>query len=500
MTLPPPTYARRAGQIIAAQLETVGIRTTIKNVEWAQWLSQVFNNKEYELTIVSHTEPLDIDIYARPDYYFQYNSEQFQETIAQFYQTSDQEKQLSLLRTAQTQLSDDAVNVFIASSPKTAVWRNTVQGVWRNAPIQANIFTNTTIEGRTSESFAAESTRHVSLLLVLTIAAAVLAGAAAYFAKTGSGFIIKRFGMMLLTGALATIVIFLVLEVAPGDPAEFMMGVSATPEALAALREELGTNQPLFTRYFTWVSQILSGNYGTSFTYREPVSDLISERLWISIPLAILALMISTIIAIPAGIAAASRRNSLLDNFIRAGSQVGIAVPNFWLALLMVSVFSIAFGWFTSGGFPGWNAGLGPALKALLLPAIALALPQAAILTQVTRSATLEVLERDFMKTALAKGLTHNQAVWRHALRNALLPVLTIIGLQFSFLIAGSIIIENVFYLPGLGRLVFQAVEQRDLVVVRGVLIVLVFVIIFASFVTDLAYAIADPRLRNQDR
>lgn len=500
LTLPPPAYARRAGQIVASQLEAAGIRTTIRNVEWAQWLSQVFNNKDYEMTIVSHTEPLDIDIYARPDYYFQYRNEGFQQLIAEIYQTSAPKKKNTLLRQAQRQLADDAVNVFIASSPKIAAWHKDVRGPWRNAPIQANNLTNTDIEGRAAQTFSSEPTRQVSLLLILSILAISLAGATAYFAKAGGGYIVKRLGTMALTGLLATIVIFFMLEIAPGDPAEFMMGVNANPDSLAALRTELGTNKPLPTRYFTWVSQIAMGDYGTSFTYREPVADLISERLWVSIPLAVFALVLSTVIAIPAGIIAASRRKTPIDNFIRAGSQIGIAVPNFWLALLMVSVFSIAFGWFTSGGFPGWNEGIGPALKALLLPAIALALPQAAILTQVTRTATLEVLERDFIKTAIAKGLTRSQVVWRHALRNALLPVLTIIGLQFSFLIAGSIIIENVFYLPGLGRLVFQAVEQRDLVVVRGVLIVLVFVIIFASFITDLAYAIADPRLRKQDR
>ena len=180
-----------------------------------------------------------------------------------------------------------------------------------------------------------------------------------------------------------------------------------------------------------------------------------------------------------------------------AATQLGVAIPNFWFAMLLVLLFAINLGWFSAGGFPGWDDPLA-ALKALTLPAIALALPQAAILTRVMRSALLDTLGEDYIRTARAKGLSRGQVLWRHALRNALIPVLTIIGLQFSFLLAGAIIIEQVFFLPGLGRLIFQAISQRDLIVVESVVMLLVFAVITVNFAVDLAYAAVDPRLRTR--
>ena len=179
-------------------------------------------------------------------------------------------------------------------------------------------------------------------------------------------------------------------------------------------------------------------------------------------------------------------------------TQVGVAIPNFWFAMLLVVVFSINLRWFSAGGFPGWDKGLFVGLKALTLPAISLALPQASILARVMRSALIDTMNEDFVRTARAKGLSKRQAMWRHALRNAMIPVLTIIGLQFSFLIAGAIIIENVFFLPGLGRLVFQSISQRDLIVVESVVMLLVFAVVIVTFIVDLTYAAVDPRLRER--
>ena len=229
------------------------------------------------------------------------------------------------------------------------------------------------------------------------------------------------------------------------------------------------------------------------------VSDeMVAERLKVSLPLAVYALTLSTAIAFPAGIWAASRRGRGADIAVMGVTQLGVAIPNFWFAMLMVLVFAIQLRWFNAGGFAGWEAGVGPALKSLTLPAIALALPQASILARVMRSALLESLNEDYVRTARAKGLSRGQALWRHALRNALIPVLTIIGLQFAFLMAGAIIIENVFYLPGLGRLVFQAISARDLIVVESVVMLLVFAVVVVNFLVDIAYALVDPRLRGQ--
>ena len=284
----------------------------------------------------------------------------------------------------------------------------------------------------------------------------------------------------------------------PGDPAAFMLGLNAQPEAVEALRAQLGLNASAPERYLTWVSGMLQGDFGTSYTYRAPISDLIADRIWVSLPLAVYALVLSTLIAFPAGIFAASRRGGAGDTAIMGATQLGVAIPNFWFAMILVLIFAINLRWFSAGGFVGWGKGFWLGLKSLTLPAIALALPQAAILARVMRSSLLDMLGEDFIRTARAKGLSKRQALWRHAVRNALIPVLTILGLQFSFLLAGGIVIEQVFFLPGLGRLIFQAISARDLIVVEGVVMLLVFSVIIVNFLVDLTYAAVDPRLRQR--
>ncbi len=312
------------------------------------------------------------------------------------------------------------------------------------------------------------------------------------------GYLIRRAASLFASLVVASVVIFLALEVVPGDPAAFMLGINAQEDTLAALREELGLDRSRLERYLAWIGGMVQGDFGTSYTYRTPVSEMIADRLWISLPLALYALALSTLIAFPAGIWAASKRGSVVDMGVMGVTQLGVAIPNFWFAMLMVLVFAINLRWFSAGGFAGWEDGLGPGLKSLTLPAIALALPQASILARVMRSALLDTLGEDFIRTARAKGLSHGQALRRHALRNAMIPVLTIIGLQFSFLLAGVIIIENVFFLPGLGRLVFQAISARDLIVVESVVMFLVFAVVVVNFAVDVAYAWVDPRLRGR--
>ena len=307
---------------------------------------------------------------------------------------------------------------------------------------------------------------------------------------------LKRLLSLLISLAVASLVIFFVLEIAPGDPASFMLGVNAQPDTLAALRAELGLDVPKWQRYLDWVGGMVRGDFGTSYTYRAPVSRMVADRLEVSLPLALYALALSTLIAFPSGIYAAARRGGPGDMAVMGATQLGVAVPNFWFAMMMVLLFALNLRWFSAGGFPGWDKGFWGGIKALTLPAVSLALPQAAILARVMRSSLIDTLGEDFMRTARAKGLSARQALYRHGLRNALIPVLTIIGLQFSFLLAGGIIIEQVFFLPGLGRLVFQAITQRDLIVVESVVMLLVFAVITVNFLVDLAYAAVDPRLR----
>lgn len=307
---------------------------------------------------------------------------------------------------------------------------------------------------------------------------------------------LKRLASLVVSLAIASLVIFFVIEIAPGDPASLMLGINAQPDTLAALRAELGLDAPKWQRYLEWVGGMLVGDFGTSYQYRTPVAEMIADRLWVSLPLALYALTLSTLIAFPAGIYAAARRGRPGDIAVMGATQLGVAVPNFWFAMMLVLIFAINLRWFSAGGFVGWDRGLFAGLWSLTLPAIALALPQAAILARVMRSALLDVLDEDYMRTARAKGLTAGQALWRHALRNAMIPVLTILGLQFAFLLAGGIIIEQVFYLPGLGRLIFQSISARDLIVVESVTMLLVFAVIVVNFAVDLAYAAVDPRLR----
>ena len=309
-------------------------------------------------------------------------------------------------------------------------------------------------------------------------------------------FLAQRLVTLALTLFVAALVVFVVMEVLPGDPAVIILGIGAQPDTLAALRAELGLDRPVLVRFFDWTGALLVGDLGKSYTYSVPVAELVADRVAVSLPLALIAILLSTALAIPLGVVAAARHNRATDLGVMGFSQLGIAIPNFWFAMLLILLFAVHLRWLPAGGFAGWDAGAWPALRSLLLPALALALPQAAILARVTRSSVLEVLGEDFVRTARAKGLSRGAALWGHALRNALIPVVTIMGLQFSFLLAGTIIIENVFYLPGLGRLIFQAIAQRDLIVVKDLVVLLAGTVVIVNFAVDILYAVVDPRLR----
>ncbi len=293
----------------------------------------------------------------------------------------------------------------------------------------------------------------------------------------------------------ASLVVFLVLEVLPSDPAALMLGTDARPDTLAALRHAMGLDAPAWWRYLVWIGGLARGDLGISYTYGVPVAELVGARVGVSLPLGLMAILLSTAIAIPVGVMSAARRGGVADTALMTGAQIGVAMPNFWLGILLILVFAVWLGWFPAGGFAGWDMGVLPALRSLLLPAVALALPQAAILSRVTRAAVLETLGQDYVRTARAKGLTGTMALWRHAVPNALIPVVTIIGLQFSFLLAGTVIIENVFTLPGLGRLMFQSIAQRDLIVVQDLVVLLAGCVILVNFAVDMIYLLLDPRI-----
>jgi peptide/nickel transport system permease protein len=307
--------------------------------------------------------------------------------------------------------------------------------------------------------------------------------------------IASRLGSFVLTLFIASLLVFATMDLLPGNAAAILLGTSARPDTIAALERQLGLDQPAYIRYFHWISGIFTGDLGDSASYGVPVSGLIAERLQVTLPLALMAVTIAVIVGVLFGVAAAAKPRQAPDRAASAFAQIGIAVPDFWFGILMILLFSTKLQWFSAGGFPGWDQPL-TALKSLLLPAVALALPQAAVLTRVTRSAVLDVSGEDFIRTARAKGLTRQRVLWRHAVRNSLVPIVTIIGLQFSFLIAGAVLVENVFSLPGIGRLAYQSLAQRDLVVIRSVAMFFAGLVILVNFLVDLAYLWIDPRLR----
>ena len=312
-------------------------------------------------------------------------------------------------------------------------------------------------------------------------------------------FLLKRLATLVATLIGASIVVFGVLEILPGDAALIMMGPDAAPEAVRALATKLGLDRPPLERYVAWIGGMVTGDLGLSYTYSSPVSELIWERLAVTVPLALMAMAVTTVLALCVGIYAASNHNKLGDVGLMGMTQVGIAIPNFWFAILLILLFSVHLQWFSAGGFEGWDEGILEGFKSLLLPALSLAVVQAAILARITRSAVLEVLREDFVRTARAKGLSKRATVWGHVLRNAMIPVITVMGLQFAELLAGTIVVENVFYLPGLGRLIFQSISNRDLIVVRNCVMLLATMVVVVNFIVDVLYAVIDPRVKSAD-
>jgi peptide/nickel transport system permease protein len=306
----------------------------------------------------------------------------------------------------------------------------------------------------------------------------------------------KKLVTLILLLFLVSITVFSVLFVLPGDPAQIILGINATPESLAALRADLGLDRSFFGQYVDWIGKLAVGQSQPSIHYKMPVFELIGSRLAVTGPLALLAMLFAVSISIPFGVYAARHQNQRGDVTVMALTQLGLATPEFWLGILLVLLFSVELNWFSAGGFPGWSADAWGSFKALLLPAFALGAIRAAILTRLMRSSMLDVLQEDYVRTARAKGLRERTVVYVHALRNALIPVLTIMGLQLGQLLAGAIIIENVFFLPGLGRLVFASIGMRDLPVVRDIVLLMATAVVFVNFLVDLAYAYVDPRIK----
>ena len=308
--------------------------------------------------------------------------------------------------------------------------------------------------------------------------------------------ILRRAVALVATLFLVSLLVFTVVRVLPGDPALLIMGTEGSPEAAAALRRAMGLDRPILVQYVEWLGGALRGDLGRSIQYDVAVGRLILSRLTVTLPLTFLATAFMLLTAIPLGVYAATRHGRPADYLTMVLSQLGIAIPSFWAGLLLILLFAVRLGWVRAGGFDGWSAGLWPSVKALLLPAFALGAVQAAILARTTRAAVLEVLRADHVRTARAKGLGEGTVTWKHVVRNALLTIVTIVGLQLGQLLAGSIVLENVFYLPGLGRLALGAISARDLPVVQGVVLLVASTVVTLNFVVDVLYTVLDPRIR----
>ena len=300
-------------------------------------------------------------------------------------------------------------------------------------------------------------------------------------------FLLRRTIGFVLTLLTVSIVVFAVMNVLPGDPALTILGLEASDDAINALRVKLGLNEPVFTRYINWVLNALNGDFGESHSFGVPVSGLILERISMTVSLAVFGMLLTIIIAL-----------SLGDWGVMFFSQLGIAIPAFWLSILLVILFAVKLRWLPPGGFPGWGDPL-LAIKSLILPTIALALVQSAVLARVTRSSALEVMRLDYIRTAKASGFSRKRILWRHVLPNALVPIVTIVGMQFAAVVTGTIVIENVFYLPGLGRLIFQSIANRDLPTVQALVMMFAVIVVTANFIVDLLYSVIDPRLRERN-
>ena len=311
-------------------------------------------------------------------------------------------------------------------------------------------------------------------------------------------FLLRRTIGFILTLLTVSIVVFAVMNVLPGDPALTILGLEASDDAINALRVKLGLNEPVFTRYINWVLNALNGDFGESHSFGVPVSGLILERISMTVSLAVFGMLLTIIIALSLGVGAAANHRKFGDWGVMFFSQLGIAVPAFWLSILLVILFAVKLRWLPPGGFPGWGDPL-LAIKSLILPTIALALVQSAVLARVTRSSALEVMRLDYIRTAKASGFSRKRILWRHVLPNALVPIVTIVGMQFAAVVTGTIVIENVFYLPGLGRLIFQSIANRDLPTVQALVMMFAVIVVTANFIVDLLYSVIDPRLRERN-
>jgi peptide/nickel transport system permease protein len=309
-------------------------------------------------------------------------------------------------------------------------------------------------------------------------------------------YLLRRVAVLIGSTALAGVVVFAFMALLPGDPAEVALGVNATPSAVAALRKQFGTDRPPVVQFLDWIGGLVTGDFGTSYVTSLPIGPQIGDRLSVTVVLVVGGMVIALLLAVPAGAFAAVHHRNPLGAALSAVSQVGVAMPAFLAGILLVFVFAVQAQVLPSGGYVPIGEDPGGWLRSLLLPWVSLGLVQGAILTRYVRSAVIDVMREDFLRTARAKGRGRMGALWRHGLRNAAIPVVTVLGLQLATLLIGAVVVERIFVIPGLGDLLLDGVADRDLLLVQDVVMVLVVAVLLINFLVDAAYAVLDPRLR----
>jgi peptide/nickel transport system permease protein len=312
--------------------------------------------------------------------------------------------------------------------------------------------------------------------------------------------VLQRLGILAVSLLVSSMLVFAFMAVLPGDPARVALGVNASDEAVAELRRQFGLDRPLPTQYFDWLGGLLHGDLGTSYISKVAIGPQVFDRLQVTLWLVLAGMIIALAVAVPAGTVMAARHRKVSGLALSGLSQVGVAVPAFLAGILLIVVFAVKLGWLPANGWTPPAQDPEMFLKQLILPALSLGLVQGAVLTRYVRSAVLDVLREDYLRTARAKGLRPFQALWRHGLRNAAVPVVTVLGLQLATLLIGAVVVERVFVIPGLGSLLLDGVSNRDLLLVQDVVMVLVIAVLLVNFVVDLLYVALDPRLRTGSR
>ncbi|MEU1304120.1 ABC transporter permease [Streptomyces shenzhenensis] len=312
-------------------------------------------------------------------------------------------------------------------------------------------------------------------------------------------YLLRRLVFLVVSLALASVVLFVLLRLLPGDPANALTSVGASPEQIAAARHAIGSDKPLPEQFTHWLGQLASGDLGTSFVSSLPVGPEVSARLDVTVPLTLASFVLAVLIAVPAGFVAAHKRHTWYGALLSGVSQLGIAIPVFWLGMIFIAVFALNAGWLPAGGFPqdGWSAPA-DAIRSLVLPVVTIALVMSASLIRYVRSATLDVLGSDYLRTARALGSSFGGAMWRHGLRNASVPVISVLGIELASTLLGAVVVESVYALPGLGSMLATGIAQHDYPVIQGVLFVSTLAVLLIGFAADLVQRIIDPRLRGR--